>query len=112
MQLVTLGRWRVVVKIYKEPMQFPESSFGGVQPPRQEPGFERLRFQNHKLHLHEWFLRMPSVASPIHPNKKQSFELVFHSPLTRLQPLHLSPHPFTSPPFTYTLALCTNTSLS
>src|SRR5258708_9763043 len=68
--LVIHEELRVVAKVSKKPIELPESSFRAVQPPRQDPGFEGFRLQNHKLDLYEGFLWMPSIASPIHANKK------------------------------------------
>jgi hypothetical protein len=68
--LVILKELRVIAKISKKGVKFPESSLGAVQPPGEEPGFEGFGFQNHKSDLYEWLLRMPLVASPIHANKK------------------------------------------
>jgi hypothetical protein len=79
--LVILEELRVITKVSKKAVEFPKSSFGAVQPSGEEPGFERFGFQNNKADLHEGLLRMPSVASPIHANKEQSFEPVFDSTL-------------------------------
>jgi hypothetical protein len=68
--LVLLEELRVIAKISKKPIEFPESPFGAVQPSGEDPGFKRLGLQNYKSELYEWPLWMPSVASPIHANKK------------------------------------------
>jgi len=94
--LVILEELRVVAKISKKPVELPESSFGAIQSSGEKPAFERLRFQNHKANLYEWLLRMPSVVSPIHANKKQSFQLVFDSTLVQMKTRDMSLHSFTS----------------
>jgi hypothetical protein len=68
--LVIFEELGVVTKISKKPVEFPESSFGAVQPAREKPGFERSGFQNCKSDLYERLLRMPSVARPIHADKE------------------------------------------
>src|SRR5713226_8798760 len=90
--LVIFEELRVVAKISKKPIEFPESSFRAVQPPRQGPGFERFRFQNNKADLYEWLLRMPSVVCLFHSNKEQSFQIVFDSTLIQMQARNLPPH--------------------
>src|SRR6266481_7032265 len=68
--LVILEQLRVVAKIPKKGVEFPESSFGAVQPSGEESAFERFGFQYDKSELYEWLLWMPLVASPIHAYKE------------------------------------------
>jgi hypothetical protein len=58
--LVILEELRVVAEVSQKPVEFPEGSFGAVQPSGEEAGFEGLGFQNHKSDHYEWLLRMPS----------------------------------------------------
>ena len=68
--LVILEELRVVAKIAKEPVEFLESSFGAVQPPGEELGFEGFGLQYRKSDLHKGLLWMPAVASSIYANQK------------------------------------------
>ena len=60
--LVIFEKLCVVAKIPKKPVEFPESSFGAIQPSGEEAGFEGFRFQNNNSDLYEWLLWMGDSA--------------------------------------------------
>jgi len=60
--LVIFEQLRVVAKIAKKPIEFPESYFGAIQPSGEEAGFEGFRFQNNNSDLYEWLLWMGDSA--------------------------------------------------
>jgi len=79
--LVILEELRVIAKISKKPVEFPEGPLSAIQSPSEGSSFEGLGFQNAEPDFYEWLLWMPPVASPIHADEEQSFKLVFDSTL-------------------------------
>jgi hypothetical protein len=68
--LVIFKQLGVVAKITEKRIQFPQSSFGAVQPPGEKAGFEGLRFQNDKPDLYEGLLWMPPIGGLFDTNQK------------------------------------------
>jgi len=87
---------RVIAKISEKPVKPPKSLFCAVQPARDGPSFERFGLQNGELEFYKRLLRMPSIARPLHANKKQTLKLAFNSALTQMKTGNLSLHDFTS----------------
>jgi hypothetical protein len=93
---VILEKLRVVTEISEKPVESPERSLRAVQPTREGPSCEGLRFENRELELYKRPLRMPPVAGAVHANKKQTVELAFNSVLILIKARNLALHDFAS----------------
>src|SRR6266480_3136240 len=93
---VILEKLRVVTEISEKPLESPERSLRAVQPTREGPSCEGLRFENRELELYKRPLWMPPVACSVHTNKKQTFKLAFATGFVQIKARNLSLHDFTS----------------
>jgi hypothetical protein len=94
--LIAMEQVGIVAKVSKKPMQLPQSSLGAIQPAEERPVLGRLRLQNDKSELHEWFVRMFPIPSLLNANQKHAIEATFGILVLRVQAGNLMSHAFTS----------------
>src|ERR1700690_1984680 len=86
----------VIAEITEKPVQFPERSFGAIQPTGEWSPRKWFGLEDDKSHGQERLLRMPAVGRGIDSNQEKAFEKIFAILLPGMQAGNVSFHGFAS----------------